>query len=60
MLPIEVILDEWARPPAPDPLAVAAVQFSLDTDQFRRRLHLDAILSMRIAQPGPLIIITGI
>lgn len=61
MLPLEIILDEWARPPGPEPLAVQApVQFAPDDGQFRRRLQLDAMLTARLNLPGPLCVVTGI
>ena len=60
MLPIEIILDEWARPPElPDPAAMPVQAGHGYPDAFQRRLMLDAMLTARIRQPGPLCIVTG-
>jgi hypothetical protein len=56
-----VVLDDWAQPPEPEPLAVQApVRFQPDDGQFRRRLILDAMLTACVQAPGPLILVTGI
>lgn len=61
MAELRIVLDDWARPPEPEPLAVQVpVQFRPDDGQFRRRLQLDAMLMVRIQTPGPLCIVTGI
>jgi hypothetical protein len=57
MTPLRVVLDDWAQPPEPEPLAV---QFQLDDGLFRRQLILDAALAARVQVPGPLILVTGV
>jgi hypothetical protein len=58
MIPLRVVLDDWAQPPEPEPPAVSTMQFKPGGGQFRRQLMMDTALAASL--PSPLILVTGV